>query len=109
MGGLPAWWVWRPPWALSAAVAVSLYCVVYCAAMPLYTQAPLVCATLRCSSVLLYRLCVLGCCVALCFFGVCCVALTQQVQGQTLAQVITEDGWAEAQEEGHKQGTEQTQ
>ena len=30
------------------------------------------------------------------------------VEGQTLAQIIREDGWAEAQEEGHKQGTQQT-
>ena len=27
------------------------------------------------------------------------------LEGQTLAQIIKEDGWAEAQEEGHRQGT----
>ena len=31
------------------------------------------------------------------------------VEGQALAQIIKKDGWAEAQEEGHRQGTQQTQ
>ena len=31
------------------------------------------------------------------------------VEGHTLAQIIKEDGWAEAQEEDHRQGTQQTQ
>ena len=30
-------------------------------------------------------------------------------EGRTLAQTIKEDGWAKAQEEGHMQGTRQTQ
>ena len=30
------------------------------------------------------------------------------VEGKTLAQVIREDGWEEAQDEGHRQGTQQT-
>ena len=30
------------------------------------------------------------------------------VEGHTLAQIIKEDGWAEAQEEDHRQGTQQT-
>ena len=34
---------------------------------------------------------------------------SRTVEGQTLAQIIKEDGWAEAPEEGHRQGTQQTQ
>ena len=34
---------------------------------------------------------------------------SRTVEGQTLAQIIKEDGWAEVQEEGHGQGTQQTQ
>ena len=30
------------------------------------------------------------------------------VEGKTLARVIREDGWEEAQDEGHRQGTQQT-
>ena len=33
----------------------------------------------------------------------------QTVEGKTLADIIREDGWEEAQDEGHRQGTQQTQ
>ena len=92
-GGLPAWWVWRLPWAfgvglvsvfVTSAVAVRrcccgallcfalLCCVVCCTMLLLYVCAPLVCAALHCSAVRLYRLCVPGRCAVLHCSGVCC-------------------------------------